>query len=58
MGYFRSLAVLNEFSKRALDLSSFILQINSAHYTIWQEQFYYANSFFSEQALFAGIIDG
>ncbi|KAJ3090889.1 hypothetical protein HK102_002339 [Quaeritorhiza haematococci] len=35
MGYFRAISRINERSKRALDVTEFIINWNPAHYTVW-----------------------
>ncbi|ORX91365.1 farnesyl transferase in complex with biphenyl inhibitor [Basidiobolus meristosporus CBS 931.73] len=35
MDYYRALAKVEEISQRALDLTSYIIEMNPAHYTIW-----------------------
>jgi protein farnesyltransferase/geranylgeranyltransferase type-1 subunit alpha len=35
MDYFRAAAQANEMSKRVLDLTAHIIDMNPAHYTIW-----------------------
>lgn len=35
MNYFRAVSLLKEFSPRALELTSYLINVNPSHYTIW-----------------------